>query len=214
MSEEVQNEEQNVQVSDKELNFRKQEEMYKRKLSEMEDRMSAMQQEMQKPQAEEDDDNDDDPYVDTKRLNKKLSSFEKRLEQKIEQKAEAMASKLLTKKEQEEWINHHSDFADTLKHADKFAEKNPELAKHILRMPQGFDRQKLVYENIKALGLDKPEPKEPSIQEKIEANRKSPYYQSSMTGTAPYQTHADYSKEGQKQNYEKLLELKRGLRLQ
>jgi hypothetical protein len=80
-------------------------------------------------------------------------------------------------------------------------------------MPEGFERQRLVYENIKALGVDKPISKEPSVQEKIEANRKSPYYQPSGVGAAPYASQSDFSAGGQKQAYEKMQELKNRLRI-
>jgi hypothetical protein len=80
-------------------------------------------------------------------------------------------------------------------------------------MPEGFDRQKLVYKNIKALGLHKPAIKEPSIQEKIDANRRSPYYQPSGVANAPYSTVGDFSTAGQKNAYQKMQELKSKLRI-
>jgi hypothetical protein len=80
-------------------------------------------------------------------------------------------------------------------------------------MPDTFARQKLVYKNIKALGLHRPEAKAPSVQEKIDANRKSPYYQPSGVGTAPYQSVGDFSAGGQKQAYDKMQELKNRLRI-
>jgi hypothetical protein len=101
---------------------------------------------------------------------------------------------------QELWLEGNPDFYDVLKHADRFANKAPQLAESILRMPEGFERQKLVYQNIKAFGLDKPEVKEPSIQDKIDANRKTPYYQPSSVGAAPYSSQGNYSAQGQKES--------------
>jgi len=90
---------------------------------------------------------------------------------------------------------------------------DPELAESILEMPEGFERQKLVYKNIKALGIHKPAMKEPSIQEKVDANRRSPYYQPSGVSTAPYSQVGDFSNTGQKQAYEKMQQLKSQLRI-
>jgi len=80
-------------------------------------------------------------------------------------------------------------------------------------MPAGFERQKLVYKNIKALGLHKEKPRESTIQEKIDANRRSPYYQPSNVGSSPYGGTGDFSNNGQKNAYDKMQELKNRLRL-
>jgi hypothetical protein len=114
---------------------------------------------------------------------------------------------------QEMWLENNPDFYDILNHAQRFAERAPKLAESILRMPEGFERQKLVYQNIKALGLDQPEKKQQSIQEKIDSNRKSPYYQPSGVGSAPYASQGDFSESGKKNAYDKLQELKRNLRI-
>ena len=115
---------------------------------------------------------------------------------------------------QESWIENNPDFYDTLQeHADKLVKKTPQLAKTILQMPDNFERQKLVYLNIKELGLDKPETKQQSIQEKVDANRRSPYYQPSGVATAPYAQVGDFSQSGQKNAYQKMQELKKQLRI-
>ena len=114
---------------------------------------------------------------------------------------------------QEMWLENNPDFYDVLQHAEKLAQKDPDLAESILEMPEGFERQKLVYKNIKALGLHRPEEKAPSIQDKIDSNRKSPYYQPSGIGTAPYSNAGDYSPAGQKQAYEKMKQLRNQLRI-
>jgi len=91
--------------------------------------------------------------------------------------------------------------------------EHPGIAQGILRMPEGFERQKLVYETMKSLGVGKQKPKEPTIQDKVNANRKSPFYQPSDTGTAPYVQGGDFSDQGKKQAFNKMQELKKRLRL-
>ena len=80
-------------------------------------------------------------------------------------------------------------------------------------MPESFETQKLVYETIKTMGIHKPVEVQTSIQSKIDQNRKSPFYQPTGTSGAPYASQSDYSEAGQKNAYNKLLELKRNLRL-
>ncbi len=63
------------------------------------------------------------------------------------------------------------------------------------------------------MGIDKPVQKESSIQEKIDANKRSPYYNPSSVGSSPYAVTGDFSANGQKQAYAKLQELKSKLRI-
>jgi hypothetical protein len=114
---------------------------------------------------------------------------------------------------QEMWLENHKDFYAVMKLADKFAEEAPDLAEDILSMPEGFERQKLVYNNIKKLGIDKPAQKQNSIQDKIDANRQNPGYQSSGVGAGPYGQTADFSDSGQKAAYEKMQKLIANLRI-
>jgi len=159
------------------------------------------------------DDDDNEPYVDKKKLNK-FGDILKQTTQSEIQKGMAQA-KAQAKEEikQEMYLESNPDFFNVLQHAEKFAEKNPKLAESILRMPEGFERQRLVYENIKALGVDQPEKKQPSIQDKIDANRRSPYYQPTGVGAAPYSNGGDFSPSGQKNAYQKMQELKKQLRI-
>src|SRR6185369_3211739 len=203
--------------NDKELNFRALEAKYQRQLDEERQLRELAEKKAQEaltvkqPSHEEDDDSE--PYVDHKKLNRTLSSFERRMEEKIDKKAEEKARVLLANEKKETWVRNNPDFYDVLQHAEKFAQHDPELAETILQMPEGFERQKLVYKNIKALGLHKPPVKEPSIQEKIDANRRSPYYQPSGVSNAPYSTSGDFSPAGQKNAYQKMQELKNRLRI-
>lgn len=204
--------------TDKELNFRALESKYQRQLEQeraarLEAERVAQEATAKKQQQSDDEDNDDEPYVDHKKLKRTLSSFERSMEEKIEKKAEEKARSLYEKEKRDSWIKNNPDFYEVLQNAEKFAQKDPELAETILEMPDTFERQKLVYKNIKALGLHKPEVKQPSIQEKIDANRRSPYYQPSGVGTAPYAQVGDFSSTGQKQAYEKMQQLKKQLRI-
>lgn len=204
-------------VSDKELNFRALEQKFQRQLEqERAARLEAerIAQEAQQKRQVVDEEDDTEPYVDHKKLQKKLDSFERNLEKKIEQKAEEKARMMIEQNKRDSWLKNNPDFYQVLQHAQAFADRDPELAETILEMPDTFERQKLVYKNIKALGIDKPAVKQPSIQEKIDSNRRSPYYQPSGVGAAPYNSNSgDFSESGQKNAYQKMQELKKTLRI-
>lgn len=207
--------------SDKELNFRALEaKLAQERAARLEAEKKAMEiermaQESQRRRQEQqdDDDNDDEPYIDKKRLQMFEKNFERRLEEKIEKKAEEKARKLLDQEKRDSWLRNNPDFYDIMQHAEDFANHDPELAETILQMPEGFERQKLVYKNIKALGLHKPKVQEQTIQQKIDANRRSPYYQPSGISPAPYSNQGDFSASGQKNAYDKMQELKKRLRI-
>lgn len=213
-----QNQAQVAQSSDKELNFRKLEAKYQQELSyERSKRAEAEKhaQELSKRHNVEPEEEDDDsePYVDHKRLNKKLNKFGQNTQTEI--KNAMNQAKELAKEElkAELFLENHSDFHQVLEKAEEFATKHPKLAENILRMPAGFERQKLVYQTIKELGFDKPKVQEQTIQQKIDANRKAPYYQPSGVGASPYSSQSDFSQSGQKQAYDKMKELQSRLRL-
>lgn len=198
-------------LSNKELNFRALEQKYQKQLEqERNARLEAerMVQESKQRQVVEEDD-DSEPYVDHKKLNKTISKLGQSTQTEIAKAMELAKHSAKEELKQEMWLENNPDFYEVLNHAEKFAQKSPRLAASILRMPEGFERQKLVYENIKELGLDKPDKKESSIQDKINANRKSPYYQPSGVGTAPYASASDFSEQGKKQAYEKMNDLKK-----
>ena len=205
MSAEVQQvQEQETKATDKEFNFRQLETKFRQEIERERAEKQRLSQELeetkrfQNQKNQEEIDDDSEPYIDHKRLTKTLSSFEKKLEEKIEAKAEQKARDLLDKKEKDTWMHQNPDYYEMLqKYADKLAEKAPMLAQTILKMPDSFERTQLVYENIKALGLDKPEIKQPSIQEKIDANRRTPYYRPTDISPAPYKSEGDFSPAGQ-----------------
>jgi hypothetical protein len=162
---------------------------------------------------EVEDEDDNEPYVDHKKLNKTLNKFGQSTQSEIQKAMQHAKETAKEELKQEMFLENNPDFYQVLEHAEKFAQRSPKLAENILRMPEGFERQKLVYNTIKELGIDKPEVKQPSIQEKIDANRKAPYYQPSGVGAAPYQSVGDFSPSGQKQAYDKMKELQARLRL-
>src|SRR6266851_118240 len=205
--------------NDKEYNFRQLEAKYQRELAQeraKREEAERMTHEIrsQRVQLQEEESDDNDPYVDHKKFERKMTAFEKRMEEKIDKKAEEKARSLIDNQKKDMWMRNNPDFFDVLQYAERFAQSNPGLAETILEMPEGFERQKLVYSNIKALGLDKPEQKQPSVQDKIDANRKSPYYQPSGIGAAPYNAGSgDFSPSGQKNAYAKMQELKAKMRV-
>lgn len=200
-------------TNDKELNFRALEQKYQRQLEVERAARIEAERLVQEKSRQQDDDHDDEPYVDHRKLEKKLAKFGEKAKQETQSEIKNAVQSALYEERKQNWLKTNNDFYDVMQNAEKFAQKDPELAETILEMPDTFERQKLVYKNIKALGLHKPEQKVPSIQEKIDANRRSPYYQPSGVGTAPYASQGDFSQSGQKQAYDKLLELKKNLRI-
>lgn len=204
-------------TNDKEYNFRAQEAKYERMLAQersaREEAERRAQEIVARKNEKEEDEDDDQPYVDHKRLNRTLSSFEKKMEEKIEKKAEEKARHMIADNKKNDWLKSNPDFYEVLQSAERFANENPDLAEAILEMPEGFERQKLVYKNIKAVGAHKAKSQEPSIQQKVDANRRSPYYQPSGIGTAPYSQVGDFSTSGQKNAYAKMKELQGKLRI-
>lgn len=170
-------------------------------------------QEVRQKQQQNDDDDDSEPYVDNRKLEKKLARFGEQTQKQTQSDIQKAVGTALAEERKQNWLNNNPDFYDTLNHAEKLALHDPELAQTILSMPEGFERQKLVYRSIKSLQLDKPKPAEPTIQQKIDANRRGPFYQPSNVGNAPYAAAADYSQQGQKQAYEKMQALKAALRI-
>lgn len=214
---------QEVKVDTSEVNLSKQRKFYEKQLEserlekqQLQERLlmaekANKEREKQSPLNEDDD---DEPYIDKKRLNKTLHSFEEKMEKRIDQRAHEKAMAIVDAEKRENYLSANSDFDHVMSPEilEKFSEKHPKLASSILKMPDGFERQKLVYENIKAFGLDKPEQKS-SVQDKIDSNRKAPFYQPTSVGTSPYAPHSDFSAQGQKAAYTKMMELKNRMRI-
>lgn len=205
--------------SDKELNFRALEAKYEKQLAQERNARELAEKESHRlsqerlNQKNDDSDDDSEPYVDNKRLDKKLAKFGEKAKQETQTEIQKAVQSALNQERQQAWLKNNPDFYHVLQSAEKLAMKDPELAETILEMPEGFERQKLVYKNIKALGLDKPEQKQSTIQEKVDANRRSPYYQPTGVGSAPYSASSDFSPSGQKAAYDKMQEMKKKLRI-
>lgn len=205
-------------TNDKELNFRALQAKHEREIQhERAARLEAerLYQEVSQKRSDvqDDDEESSEPYVDQKRLNKTLNKFGQNTQSEINKAMETAKQRAKEELKQEMWLESNPDFQEVLQHAERFAQRAPKLAETILRMPDTFDRQKLVYQNIKELGLDKPETKQPSIQETIDAKRRGPYYQPTSVSAAPYGNSGDFSPAGQKSAYDKMQALKNQLRI-
>jgi hypothetical protein len=203
-------------ISDKELNFRTLQAKYEKQLEHERLEKERLARELEQTRMQRaDDDDDDDDYVKPKKLEKKLNQFGQQTMQQTQAEIQRAVHTALEKEREKAWLDNNKDFNEVMKPEvlQKFMDQKPGLVQSILAMPDSFERQKLVYSTIKSLGIDKPVPKEPSIQDKIDANRRTPYYQPSGIGSAPYSQVGDFSEQGKKQAYEKMKELKARLRI-
>ncbi len=157
----------------------------------------------------------EDMYVDGKKLHKKFSDFEGKVEKKINEIAERKARSLYEEQKEMEFLKNHPDFEQILQEGvlKKFVEKFPEVAQPLTEMPHSFARQRLLYQNIKALGVHRPEEERKSIQDTVNKNLKGPFYRPSDVSASPYSAMGDFSSSGQKTAYEKMQELKSRLRI-
>jgi hypothetical protein len=206
-------------TNDKEFNFgqlRKQLEQERAARMQLEAQI-ANQFESMKSQANnnyskmDEDPDDDAPYIDRKTLNKVIARTLDDVDKKIDRKAEEKARILMEQERQNNYLKQNPDFNEILsaENIKKFADKHPELAEDLVEQPEGFKRQLALYKQIKALGIHRPpEPPKPSIQDTINKNRRSPYYQpSASAGAPPYEAVGDFSQSGQKNAYQKMQEL-------
>ncbi len=212
-----------VQITDTEVEIEKSRNFEKmRKRLESEEREKELLQkrladlEKEKEQyarsAKKEDDDDypsNEPYVDPRTLEKKLSRMEQKFEGMVDRKAEEKARSMIEEERRSSYLKENADFNSVMSGEviQKFADKHPRVAEAILRMPDSFERQRLVYENIKALGIDKPPAPPEPIQNKIDQNKRSPYYAPSQMGTAPYAMQGDFSEAGKKNAYQKMQDL-------
>lgn len=205
--------------NDKEINFRLQEkamqDKYERLLAQERSARAEAEKKVEESRRHvpNDEDDDSEPYVDHKKLKREQAKFGQEIKQQTQSDINTAVQAALRDERKQNWIKNNGDFYEVLQHAEKLAQHDPELADTILEMPESFERQKLVYKSVKALGLHKDAPKQPSIQEKVDANRRSPYYQPSGVGSSPYASQSDFSSGGQKQAYDKMKQLQAQLRL-
>jgi hypothetical protein len=205
-----------AKASDKEHNFaqiRQQLERERAEKLQMQQRIAQLEEGVKRASVSHDDDDDSDPYIDRKRLKRESEKIKTEVTTDNRQYVQQEVAKALAQEREHSWMKGNPDFHDVMQHAQTLADRDPELAETILSMPQGFERQKLVYKSIKAMGLHKKEEPKSSIQDKVDANRRSPYYQPSGVGSSPYAQAGDYSPSGQKNAYQKMQELKSKLRI-
>jgi hypothetical protein len=213
-----------VRVDDSEKNLTKQRKYYEKELEKersarqmLEEKVSQLaQQRIGKQEPDDDDEPTDEPYVDHRRLQKSQARMEKKIVGETDQRIQNAVQTALAAERQTQWLKNNPDFYEVMNHAQTFADKDPELAETILSMPEGFERQKLVYKNIKALGIHKKPEAQPSIQDKIDQNRRSPFYQPSGMGAAPYgiaNGGRDVSPAEGQNAYKKMKELQARLRI-
>lgn len=206
--------------TDKELNFLKLREQLEQERAEklqFAKRLEELEKEranLVKKSSSDDDDDESEPYVDHRRLRKKLEKVTENTRQFAKEDVKQAVQEAMYEERKTSYLKENPDFSDVMQPAtiQKFADKNPRVAQAILGMPEGFERQKLVYESIKAMESTFKEEKS-SIQAKIDQNKRSPYYQPSGPGNAPYAAVGDYSSAGQKTAYEKMQQLKSNLRM-
>ena len=215
MSDKVQ-ENQNTENTqkDKEYNFRNLEAKAHREISQREARIADLERQLQEkdnvPEPE-----DDDPYVKPESLEKRFAKFEQKQNQKTQEEVNRAVEIALENERVNTWLKNNSDFDEVMqeKNIERFYKFDQELAETILRMPDSFERKKLVYKNIKALQLHKEAQKQPAIQQTIDANRQNQYYQPSGIGNSPHTLGGDFSANGRKQAHAKMQELKSRLKL-
>ena len=226
MSEENQEQEQ-IQAKENsvESNLAKQRKMYERKLQEeaearqqAEERIRQLEMMTQKRQQSEEDEEDEEdefePYVDKKKLKKTLNKFEEITQKKAREIAKETINEVLETERKQNFLKQNSDFNQVMTEEiiEKFATEHPDMADAISTIPNQFERQKLVYQNIKALKLDKPK-QTPSVQDKINQNKQHPGYQPSGFAGSAYSNQGDFSPSGQKMAYDKMKDLQRRMRI-
>jgi len=206
----------------KELNFEKLRDQLNRERAEkqqIQSKLAELERQAQEakkaPKSYEDDEDSNEPYVDHKSLSKRFSKWEEQLEKKFEKHAEEKARTIVEQERQATYVKSNPDFQQVLtqENIEKFAHTHPAIAERMLKMPDNFDRQALLYEQIKALQVGKKQEEKPTVQQQIDANRRSPYYHPSGIGTSPYAQTGDFSPAGQKAAYDKLKDLKARLRI-
>lgn len=207
------------QQNDKEYNFAQirkqleQERLEKAQIRQELDEIKKIAQEKMYRPAMEEDEPDDEPYVDRRALKRNSIKLAEEIKTSTEQTVNDVVHKALTEERKQNWLKNNPDFVEVMGHAQKLQDKDPVLADIILKMPDNFERQQLVYQNIKAFNLHKKEEPKQSIQETIDRNRRGAFYQPPMMGAPPYAAAGDFSAGGQKNAYDQMQALKARLRL-
>lgn len=202
--------------SQKEYNFaqlRKQVEQERAERIRLAEENEQLKRMSSKPVDEEDDDSE--PYVDRKKLNKFGQKLAEQNKQTTSEIVKNEVQRAIQETERKMWFKANPDFNKVMtpEILNKFEQQHEDLAQSILKIPDEFERQRIAYSNIKALRLDQPAVKEVPIQDKVDANRRSPYYQPSGQATAPYAQVGDFSDAGMKNSYDQMKALQKKLRL-
>ena len=207
--------------NDKEYNFaqiRQQLEKEKQEKIQMKEEIEKLKKIAQEKISSHHDDDDDDnePYIDRKKLKRELSKVVEQTNTETDAKVQALVNKALTEERQKNWLSVNPDFQEVMQHAQKLQDSDPELADIILNMPDNFERHKLVYKHIKATGLHKPAAAKSNIQDKIDANRRSPYYQPTGISSPGYciiNGGKDYNQNEMKNAYDFMQQSKKKMRI-
>ena len=164
---------------------------------------------------DDDDDFGDEPYVDPRSFKKVLAKEKENIRKEVKEEVRTEIRQAIEQEKVQDYLKQNPEFEKTMapENIQRFAEKFPSMAEAILKMPDGFERQRLVYEAIKSTGANKPPESQQSVQQKINANQRSPYYQPASSGTAPYNAVGDFSEAGQKNAFAKMRELQARIRL-
>lgn len=208
--------------SDKEINLRRLAQAKEKAEMELEKERAEKAEILQRLQHLEssntsslDDDLDDDGYVEARKLKKTISRLKNELKQDFKQEVQSEARRLLEEEKQKDFhFRVKAEMPDfekvvTDESANAFADKFPEWANAILSEPDNYKKRKLTYEAIK--GLDLHQKPQKSIQEKVTANQKNPYYYPSSIGSGGNSV-GDFSDTGKKSAYEAMKALQKGFR--
>jgi len=207
------------QPSEKEMNFRKMEQQYQRRLEDAdrrrEDAERQVKELLNRQQEPEEEEQSDEPYIDHKKLDKKLKKFGQQSSQEIQRAMAIAKQEAKAEAKQEAYLENNPDFFDYLENnVEKFANTHPTLARSLHAMPDNFERKVLVFETMKKLAIDKPVVKESTIQQKIDQNQRGNFYQPANIGSPGYASSGgDFSATGQKNAYDKMQELKARLKI-
>lgn len=196
--------------NDKEFNFselRKKVELKERIIENQGNEIQNLKSQLQEFISSQQQNQKDSRDEDIPTLGEVKSTFRKEIERiREETKKETLA--LLEEQKKAAFLKSNADFSQVLtaEVIQKFAENHPEIAEQMAEMPDGFARQKLLYQTIKFLDLQKKkeESAKPSIQETVNKNMRSPMYRPTEMSNAPYSPAADFSPAGMKAAYEKM----------
>ena len=167
----------------------------------------------QKLSVQDDDEEDFEPYVDKKKLKKELSKAIDYTKKETRQEIEQAVRNAIEAERQQNYLRENPDYATymTPERLNEFGNAHPNIAKSLMNMPDSFERQKLVYETMKTLSATKAQQEKASMQDKIDNNRRNPFF-SSQTSSAPYLGGGDFSESGMKSAYEQIQALKSKMR--